>query len=152
MAVATSSASIRAYPMVRGTGQTQQRQLQEIDHRRHGAKTTGSALEIHRGRCCHRRCDHEKRLILLFTPNLHNLQSLICSGKSRSTNRLPTIANCRTEEWSHSPEPCPPHAGSWCSRNLRRPYVSLIRLGNEPRHASGLGTWISRRRRISMQD
>src|SRR5271166_3635979 len=35
--------------------------------------------------------------------------------------------------------PCPPQAGSWCSRLERRPYVRLIVLGNEPRHANGLG-------------
>src|SRR5208282_1844164 len=38
------------------------------------------------------------------------------------------------------PEPCPPQAGCWCSRRERRPYVRLIVLGNEPRHARGLRT------------
>jgi hypothetical protein len=28
---------------------------------------------------------------------------------------------------------CPPQAGYWCSRRERRPDVSLIVLGNEPR-------------------
>jgi hypothetical protein len=36
----------------------------------------------------------------------------------------------------------PPQAGCWCSRLKRRPYVRLIVLGDEPRHAVGLGTRI----------
>ncbi len=43
------------------------------------------------------------------------------------------------ENGSRLPEPSPPQAGSWCSRLERRPYVRLIVLGNEPRHANGLG-------------
>jgi hypothetical protein len=34
--------------------------------------------------------------------------------------------NSRPIEWSRLPEPHPPDAGCWCSRNKRRPYVSLI--------------------------
>src|SRR6202043_913051 len=34
--------------------------------------------------------------------------------------------NSRPKEWSRPPEPHPPDAGCWCSRNKRRPYVSLI--------------------------
>src|SRR3954468_9526158 len=35
----------------------------------------------------------------------------------------------RLKEWSRSPELPPPDAGCWCSRNKRRPYVSLIWCG-----------------------
>jgi len=31
--------------------------------------------------------------------------------------------NSRLKEWSRPPEPRPPHAGCWCSRHERRPYV-----------------------------
>ena len=48
--------------------------------------------------------------------------------------------NAVFEKGSRLPEPCPPQAGCWCSRRERRPYVRLIVLGNEPRHASGLRT------------
>jgi hypothetical protein len=37
----------------------------------------------------------------------------------------------RFQEWSRSPEPHPPQAGSWCSRRERRPNVSLIWCGND---------------------
>ena len=36
--------------------------------------------------------------------------------------------------------PCPPQAGYWCSRPVRRPDVRLIRLGIEPRHTVGAQT------------
>ena len=48
--------------------------------------------------------------------------------------------NAVFEKGSRLPEPCPPQAGCWCSRRERRPYVRLIVLGNEPRHARGLRT------------
>src|SRR6266853_6860963 len=40
--------------------------------------------------------------------------------------------NSRPKEWSRPPEPHPPDAGCWCSRNKRRPYVSF-----EPPHIVG---------------
>ena len=44
----------------------------------------------------------------------------------------------RFQEWFRPPEPYPPQAGCWCCRLERRPYVRLIVLGSEPRHAIGL--------------
>ena len=46
--------------------------------------------------------------------------------------------NSRPKEWSRPPEPHPPDAGCWCSRNKRRPYVSLIWCSVPSGHASGL--------------
>src|SRR6266705_452440 len=46
--------------------------------------------------------------------------------------------NSRPTEWSRPPEPHPPDAGCWCSRNKRRPYVSLIWCSVPSGHANGL--------------
>jgi len=40
------------------------------------------------------------------------------------------------------PEPHPPDAGCWCSRNQRRPYVSMIWCSTPSGHANGLRPWI----------
>ena len=40
------------------------------------------------------------------------------------------------------PEPHPPNAGCWCSRNKRRPYVSLIWCSTSSGPGSGLRPWI----------
>ena len=50
--------------------------------------------------------------------------------------------NCRPKEWSRPPELHPPDAGCWCSRNQRRPYVSLIWCGTPSGHRDGLRPWI----------
>ena len=50
--------------------------------------------------------------------------------------------NSRPKEWSRPPEPHPPDAGCWCSRNKRRPYVSLIWCSTPSGHANGLRPWI----------
>src|SRR5262249_44135264 len=50
--------------------------------------------------------------------------------------------NSRPKEWSRPPEPLPPNAGCWCSRNKRRPYVSLIWCSTPSGHGNGLRLWI----------
>src|SRR5260370_42237419 len=50
--------------------------------------------------------------------------------------------NSRSKEWSRPPEPHPPDAGCWCSRNKRRPYVSLIWCSTPSGHRNGLRPWI----------
>ena len=50
--------------------------------------------------------------------------------------------NSRPLEWSRPPEPHPPNAGCWCSRNKRRPYVSLIWCSTPSGHGNGLRPWI----------
>ena len=50
--------------------------------------------------------------------------------------------NSRPKEWSRPPEPHPPDAGCWCSRNKRRPYVSLIWCSTPSGHGNGLRPWI----------
>src|SRR5215469_17633547 len=50
--------------------------------------------------------------------------------------------NSRPKEWSRPPEPHPPDAGCWCSRNKRRPYVSLIWCSTPSGHGNGLRLWI----------
>ena len=50
--------------------------------------------------------------------------------------------NSRPKEWSRPPEPHPPDAGCWCSRNQRRPYVSLIWCSTPSGHGNGLKPWI----------
>src|SRR3982074_1552837 len=50
--------------------------------------------------------------------------------------------NSRWKEWSRPPEPHPPDAGCWCSRNKRRPYVSLIWCSTPSGHGNGLRPWI----------
>ena len=50
--------------------------------------------------------------------------------------------NSRPKEWSRPPELHPPDAGCWCSRNQRRPYVSLIWCGTPSGHREGLRPWI----------
>src|SRR6202035_5419939 len=50
--------------------------------------------------------------------------------------------NSRPKEWSRPPEPHPPDAGCWCSRNKRRPYVSLIWCSTPSGHENGLRPWI----------
>src|SRR5260221_2786835 len=50
--------------------------------------------------------------------------------------------NSRPTEWSRPPEPHPPDAGCWCSRNKRRPYVSLIWCSTPSGHGNGLRPWI----------
>ena len=50
--------------------------------------------------------------------------------------------NSRPKEWSRPPEPHPPDAGCWCSRNKRRPYVSLIWWSTPSGHGNGLRPWI----------
>src|SRR3984893_13963001 len=50
--------------------------------------------------------------------------------------------NSRPKEWSRRPEPPPPDAGCWCSRNKRRPYVSLIWCSTPSGHGNGLRPWI----------
>jgi len=46
--------------------------------------------------------------------------------------------NRRLKEWSRPPEPRPPHAGCWCCRKPRRPYVSLI--WRQPRRITQTGS------------
>src|SRR5580704_1086501 len=48
----------------------------------------------------------------------------------------------RPKEWSRPPEPHPPDVGGWCSRNQRRPYVSLIWWQHATGHENGLRPWI----------
>src|SRR5712691_8859658 len=55
--------------------------------------------------------------------------------------------NSRPIEWSRPPEPHPPDAGCWCSRNKRRPYVSLIWCSTPSGHGNGLRPWIRTNRR-----
>jgi hypothetical protein len=55
--------------------------------------------------------------------------------------------NSRPKEWSRPPEPHPPDAGCWCSRNTRRPYVSLIWCSTPSGHGNGLRPWIRTNRR-----
>src|ERR1700693_4503224 len=50
--------------------------------------------------------------------------------------------NSRPKEWSRPPEPHPPDAGCWCSRDKRRPYVSLIWCSTTSGHGNGLRPWI----------
>jgi hypothetical protein len=50
--------------------------------------------------------------------------------------------NRRPKEWSRPPEPHPPDAGCWCSRDKRRPYVSLIWCSTQSGHGNGLRPWI----------
>jgi hypothetical protein len=50
--------------------------------------------------------------------------------------------NSRPKEWSRPPEPHPPYAGCWCSRNKWRPYVSLIWCSTPSGHGNGLRPWI----------
>src|SRR6516225_1228921 len=50
--------------------------------------------------------------------------------------------NSRPKEWSRPPEPHPPDAGCWCSRNKRRPDVSLIWCSTPSGHRNGLRLWI----------
>src|SRR6516164_4055088 len=50
--------------------------------------------------------------------------------------------NSRPKEWSRPPEPHTPDAGCWCSRNKRRPDVSLIRCSTPSGHRNGLRLWI----------
>src|SRR6516162_4258500 len=50
--------------------------------------------------------------------------------------------NSRPKEWSRPPEPHPPDAGCWCSRNKRRPDVSLIWCSTPSGHRNGLKLWI----------
>jgi hypothetical protein len=45
--------------------------------------------------------------------------------------------NGRPKEWSRPPEPHPPDAGCWCSRDERRPYVSLIWCSTPSGHEKG---------------
>ena len=50
--------------------------------------------------------------------------------------------NSRPKEWSRPPEPHPPYTGCWCSRNKRRPYVSLIWCSTPSGHGNRLRPWI----------
>src|SRR6516165_6401270 len=50
--------------------------------------------------------------------------------------------NSRPKEWSRPTEPHPSYAGCWCSRNKRRPCVSLIWCGTPSGHENGLRPWI----------
>src|SRR5215213_4036979 len=53
-------------------------------------------------------------------------------GKTTGNGELPLKHGCSTsrkKEWSRFPELPPSDAGCWCSRNKRRPYVSLIWCG-----------------------
>jgi hypothetical protein len=56
----------------------------------------------------------------------------------RWTNRRIPWPESRLSEWSRLPEPSPPQAGCWCSRQERRPYVRLIWCGNGRVVQSGL--------------
>ena len=57
-----------------------------------------------------------------------------------SCRRTETTAgfNSRPKEWSRTPEPHRPNAGCCCSRNNRRPYVSLIWCSTRSGHGNGL--------------
>ena len=60
--------------------------------------------------------------------------------------------NSRPKEWSRPPEPHPPDAGCWCSRNKRRPYVSLIWCSTPSGHRNRLRLWIrTNGRRTALQ-
>ena len=49
--------------------------------------------------------------------------------------------NSRPKEWSRPPEPHPPDAGCWCSRN-KRTVCELDLVQHASGHGNGLRPWI----------
>src|SRR3954470_13482370 len=119
-------ADLGAQPVVSRAGRAAWWANAQDDHRRPGAQAPRRPVAVH-----HRRRRHRGGRDETGTGD-----DLIPSAWTRSVQSDPGSRTevtagltSRPKEWSRPPEPHPPNAGCWCSRNKRRPYVSLIWCG-----------------------
>src|SRR5258708_21814722 len=137
--MAAEPADLDAQPVVPRAGPAPRRTDAQDNHRRSGAQASHRPVAVHNRRRRHRGGRDEGNAGDDLTP----------SGRTRSVlpdpggrTEMAVGLNSRPKEWSRPPEPHPPDAGCWCSRNKRRPYVSLIWCSTPSGHGNGLRPWI----------